>query len=72
MHQTYQQLCGRGHIRALTLRAFSDLISELEMYSFLNCSVTSRGRYGRTRDIRSNIPESVQMKWQYCCADKSG
>jgi Cdc6-like AAA superfamily ATPase len=38
-------------MRALTQRAFSDLVSELDMYGFIQARVFSRGRYGRPKEI---------------------
>ena len=36
----------------LTQRRVSDLIAELDMLGIINAKVISRGRYGRTREIR--------------------
>ncbi|MCK4247835.1 MAG: cell division control protein Cdc6, partial [Methanomicrobia archaeon] len=40
----------------LTQRRISDLISELDMLGILNARIVSKGRYGRTREIRVGVP----------------
>ena len=40
-------------------RAFSDLVSELDMYGFIQARVFSHGRYGRTKEITSNLPKEI-------------
>ena len=49
-------------MRALTGRAFGDLISELDIYSLLRSRVLSRGRYGRTREIILDLPKELVDK----------
>ena len=61
-YEAYRRFCGRVDLRALTGRAFSDLLSELDMYSFLRCRIVSRGRYGRSREIALDLPEDVIVK----------
>ena len=61
VYTVYKSLCKRAGIDALTQRRISDLISELDMLGILNSIVISKGRYGRTREIRLDIPvESVK------------
>lgn len=61
-YDSYQAFCGRAGIRPLTARAFSDLLAELDMYSFLRSRVLSKGRYGRTREIFLDLPEDLVGK----------
>jgi len=61
-YEAYKTLCGRTGLRPLTGRAFGDLLTELDMYSFLRSRVLSRGRYGRTREITLDLPEEVLGK----------
>ncbi len=48
----YKKLCSRIGIEALTQRRVSDLISELDSLGIINSVVVSKGRYGRTREIK--------------------
>lgn len=59
VYDLYSNMCRDGGLKPLTQRRVSDLISELETLGMINTSVTSRGRYGRTRTI--NIPLSDEL-----------
>jgi cell division control protein 6 len=59
---TYRSFCARIKMRALTQRAFSDLVSELDMYGFIQARVLSQGRYGRTKEIIVNLPKALSDK----------
>ncbi|MCS7143882.1 MAG: ORC1-type DNA replication protein [Archaeoglobaceae archaeon] len=48
----YKKLCGKVCIEALTQRRVSDLLSELDSLGIINSIVVSKGRYGRTREIK--------------------
>jgi cell division control protein 6 len=58
----YRSFCSRISLRALTQRAFSDLVSELDMYGFIQARVLSHGRYGRTKEIAVNLPMELSDK----------
>ena len=49
-------------VTALTQRAFSDLVSELDMYGFIQAKVFSKGRYGRTKEITINLPKEISER----------
>jgi cell division control protein 6 len=55
----YQLFCSKTNLRALTQRAFSDLVSELDMYGFIQARILSHGRYGRTKEITINLPKEI-------------
>ncbi len=55
----YRLFCEKIKLRALTQRAFSDMISELDMYGFIQARVLSHGRYGRTKEIIVNLPDDL-------------
>ena len=63
-YDAYQRFCDRVGLRPLTARAFGDLLTELDMYSFIRCRVLSRQRYGRTReivlDLTSDLAETIR------------
>jgi cell division control protein 6 len=48
----YKKLCSKIGVEALTQRRVSDLISELDSLGIINSVVVSKGRYGRTREIK--------------------
>ncbi|MCS7121800.1 MAG: ORC1-type DNA replication protein [Archaeoglobaceae archaeon] len=52
IYTVYKRLCGKVGLTALTQRRISDLISELDMLGILNSVIISKGRYGRTREIK--------------------
>lgn len=58
----YRSFCNSIKLRALTQRAFSDMISELDMYGFIQVTLRSRGRNGRTKEIRVHLPRELQEK----------
>lgn len=55
----YKVFCRRAGIVHLRERAFRDLISELDMYSFVRSRLVSRGRHGRAREILLDLPETT-------------
>jgi len=58
----YRAFCGRVGLNALSFRAFKDLLAEMDLYSFIRSRVVSRGRRGRTREIRLDLPEGLVAK----------
>jgi cell division control protein 6 len=58
----YRSFCTKINMRALTQRAFSDIVSELDMYGFIQARVLSHGRYGRTKEIIVNLPKTLVHK----------
>jgi cell division control protein 6 len=61
-YETYRAFCGKIKMRALTQRAFSDLVSELDMYGFIQVRLLSKGRYGRSKEINVNLPKALSDK----------
>ncbi|MBI4896132.1 MAG: orc1/cdc6 family replication initiation protein [Candidatus Aenigmarchaeota archaeon] len=55
----YTNLCETNGIKPLTQRRVSDLIGELDMLGIINAKVISKGRHGRTREIRIALNENV-------------
>lgn len=54
VYNVYRLLCRQLGLDVLTQRRVSDLISELDMLGIVNAQVTSKGRYGRTKEISLN------------------
>lgn len=61
----YNAFCTKIKLRALTQRAFSDLVSELDMYGFIHARISSYGRYGRTKEITVNLPREILDKLKH-------
>jgi len=58
----YQEMCSKAGLKILTQRRASDLIAELDMLGVITTTVISKGRYGRTREIRMVLPSTVMEK----------
>lgn len=58
-YDAYKGFCDRIGRSPLTGRAFGDLLNELDMYSLVRTRVLSRGRYGRSREITLDLPETL-------------
>ncbi len=59
VYESYKEACSKGGTRPLTQRRVSDIIAELDMLGIINAKVISKGRYGKTREIRLEIPQST-------------
>jgi cell division control protein 6 len=58
-YDVYQNICSKLGYQPLTQRRFSDMISFLDLYGLINARVVSMGRYGKTREIMSSLPDQV-------------
>ncbi|MCL6500645.1 MAG: AAA family ATPase, partial [Candidatus Pacearchaeota archaeon] len=56
VYNRYIELCKRTRTECLTQRRISDIIGEFDMLGVINAKVISKGRYGRTREIRVDHP----------------
>jgi cell division control protein 6 len=60
VYEIYKILAKKTRIDSLTQRRVTDLISELDMLGIITARVISKGRYGRTRDIKmSSSPNEI-------------
>lgn len=62
VYNLYCDLCKKTKTEILTQRRVSDIIAEFDMQGLVNARVMSKGRYGRTREIRLNLPEALIEK----------
>ena len=62
IYEVYKDACQSCGLKPLTQRRVSDIIAELDMLGIINAKVISKGRYGRTREIRLAIPSSTIPK----------
>ena len=68
----YQELCQKCKTEVLTQRRVSDIIAEMDMLGLINARVISKGRYGKTRDIKLAIPEKIMGKIKDLLKEKIG
>ncbi len=59
VYELYKKICNDSMLRPLTQRRISDIIAELDMLGIINVKVISKGRYGRTREIRVSLPQPL-------------
>ncbi len=59
IYNNYQSLCERTKNEVLTQRRVSDIIAEFDMLGLINAQVISKGRQGRTREIKLMIPKNI-------------
>lgn len=55
----YQEVCKQSKTEILTQRRVSDIIAEFDMLGLINARVVSKGRYGRTKEIKLEIPSNI-------------
>lgn len=60
-YEVYKGICTSEGCRPLTQRRFCDIISFLDLYGLINARVVSMGRYGKTREIMSSLPDQVRQ-----------
>jgi cell division control protein 6 len=58
-YEAYQSLCQEQKTRPLTQRRFCDMVGFLDLYGLINARIVSLGRYGKTREIMSSLPDRV-------------
>ncbi|MFX0211341.1 MAG: Cdc6/Cdc18 family protein, partial [Candidatus Hodarchaeota archaeon] len=59
VYEEYTRLCREKGMDSLTQRRVGDLINELDALGIISARVVSRGRHGRTKEIRFSIPRSL-------------
>ncbi len=59
VYEEYSRLCKEIGMDSLTQRRVGDLINELDALGIISARVVSRGRHGRTKEIRFSIPKSL-------------
>jgi cell division control protein 6 len=62
VYSYYQELCKKVSIDILTQRRVSDILAEFDMLGLINARVISKGRDGRTREIKLAIPENLMER----------
>ncbi|MBW2978995.1 cell division control protein Cdc6, partial [Candidatus Woesearchaeota archaeon] len=72
VYEIYQKLCSQINLRPLTQRRISDIIAEFDMMGIINAEIISKGRYGRTREIRLASTNALQPKIQKILEEELG
>lgn len=62
IYNTYSEFCKKIKMECLTQRRISDIISEFDMQGLINARVISKGRGGRMREIRVDMPLPLIQK----------
>lgn len=62
VYNSYQDLCQKTRNEVLTQRRVSDILAEFDMLGLINTRVISKGRQGRTREIKLMLPPLIQEK----------
>ncbi len=72
VYNYYQQICDQTKTDSLTQRRISDIIAEIDMLGLINAKVISKGRHGRTREIRLSVPSNLFDKVENILIDSLG
>ena len=59
IYEVYQEMCKKTKTEALTQRRIGDILSELDTAGMIIAKVISKGRQGRTREIKISIPQNI-------------
>jgi len=62
IYNKYQDICEKTKNEILTQRRVSDIIAEFDMLGLINATVISKGRQGRTREIKLMLPDNIKEK----------
>ena len=62
VYNRYQTLCEKTKNEVLTQRRISDILSEFDMLGIINAPVISKGRQGRTREIKLVISTNIRER----------
>ena len=72
IYNKYQEICENTRNDILTQRRVSDMIAEFDMLGIINANVISKGREGRTKEIKLMIPPNVVDKAKQILIDGIG
>ncbi len=62
VYNAYQEICEKTKNDVLTQRRVGDILAEFDMLGIINARVLSKGRHGRTREIRLMLSSGVRDK----------
>lgn len=65
VYNMYQEICDTTKNEILTQRRVSDILAEFDMLGIINARVISKGRQGRTRNIKLMLSPQINKKaWE--------
>ncbi|MFH1290030.1 MAG: orc1/cdc6 family replication initiation protein, partial [Nanoarchaeota archaeon] len=62
VYNIYQEVCEKTKNEGLTQRRVSDILAEFDMLGLINARVISKGRQGRTREIKLMLSPNIKEK----------
>ena len=62
VYNKYQELCEKTGNEILTQRRVSDILAEFDMLGIINANIISKGRQGRTREIKLMLSPNIKEK----------
>lgn len=62
VYNLYQEICEKTKNEPLTQRRVSDILGEFDMLGIINARVISKGRQGRTREIKLMLAPDIKEK----------
>ena len=62
IYNKYQEVCQNTKNEILTQRRVSDIIADFDMLGLINARVISKGRQGRTREIKLMLSPGIKQK----------
>ncbi len=62
VYNRYQEICEKTKNEILTQRRVSDILAEFDMLGVINARVISKGRQGRTREIKLMLSPQIKQK----------
>ena len=72
VYNVYEAICKRINMEVLTQRRVGDIIAEFDMLGLINAQVVSKGRYGRTKEIKLCVPSNILEKTKEIIQDSLG
>jgi cell division control protein 6 len=64
VYNKYEEICNKSGNDVLTQRRVSDILAEFDMLGIINTRVISKGRQGRTREIKLMLVPNIKVKAQ--------
>jgi archaeal cell division control protein 6 len=62
VYNAYRDVCEESKNEVLTQRRVGDIIAEFDMLGVINARVLSKGRHGRTREIKLGLAQEIREK----------
>ena len=72
VYNVYEAICKKIGMEVLTQRRVGDIIAEFDMLGLINAQVISKGRYGRTKEIKLLVPGNIMDKTKAILSESLG